>query len=82
MTTAPRERFAKGVARLTKALTSLLGRVGVDDPDTQAHSVLAELIGTICLVRTIKERSRATVILAASQQALKRRLGLVVSVGP
>jgi TetR/AcrR family transcriptional repressor of nem operon len=76
MSKKPQERFAEGVARFTKYLGLLLARAEVEDAQQQAHSVLAELVGAICLARAVKSRASAATILSDSQKAMKKRLGL------
>ncbi len=73
---ASRERFAAGVANLVEDLAGHLGRLGRADPEADASSMLAELLGALSLARTEPDARRSESILAGSRAALKRRLGL------
>ena len=71
-----RERFARGVAGLTAALAQKLAAHGVDQPQNEAASVLAELVGARSLARAEPDPERSDAILATSKAAITRRYHL------
>ncbi|GAA5082763.1 TetR/AcrR family transcriptional regulator [Lysobacter panacisoli] len=71
-----RDAFAAGARRLADALAQPLGRLGHEDADVLASSVLAELVGAITLARCEPSRTRAIAHLDASRMQLLRRLDL------
>ncbi len=71
-----RDCFAVGVERLTAVLSGLLKGLGRPDPDAEAGSLLAELVGALSLARAETDPVRSDAILARSRSSLKRRLGL------
>lgn len=73
---AAREAFAAGSRRLTQALSQPLSRLGHDDAPALAASVLAEMVGALALARCESDRVRSNAQLAASRNALHRRLDL------
>jgi len=73
---AARDQYGQGVARLTDRLAGQLALLGQDDPETLAHSMVAELVGALSLARATPELEQSDRILAASRAALKQRLGL------
>ncbi len=68
--------FGAGLAALTGDLAALLREVGLSEPDLEARSMLAELVGALSLARSEPDRDRSDSILAASRRLLKRRLDL------
>jgi TetR/AcrR family transcriptional repressor of nem operon len=76
LTEATRAIYAEGVQRLTLRLQVMLGELGLPDTATQAHSMIAELIGALSLARVEPDAKRSDAILSASKQQLKQRLGL------
>jgi TetR/AcrR family transcriptional repressor of nem operon len=79
MSKAARTGFSAGVSRLVDGLAVLLEHAGVADPRTQASSTVAELVGALSLARSADKPAAAKEMLAASRQAVKKRLGLVSS---
>ena len=71
-----RERFAAGVAKRVEELAGHLERLGRKDPQADASSMLAELLGALSLARAEPNAKRSDAIMARSRAALKRRLGL------
>lgn len=71
-----REEFARGVHRLTTAIAAPLARMGHDDPDALAASVVSELVGTLALARAEPDAAAAENRLSSSRRMIKRRLGL------
>lgn len=71
-----RERYGAGVAGLSAKIAGQLQRMGRDDADALAASVVAELVGALCLSRAVADPRQSDAILDASLTALKRRLGL------
>jgi len=71
---AAREQFAAGVQRLTGRLSEKLAVLGHANADTEAHSMVAELVGALSLARIEPNAKRSNAILIASRQLLKQRL--------
>jgi TetR/AcrR family transcriptional regulator, transcriptional repressor for nem operon len=76
LTASARERFAAGVAGLRRRIAEQLGRLGHDDADAEASSVIAELVGALSLARAEPDGAASDAILANSKASLKRRLNL------
>jgi TetR/AcrR family transcriptional repressor of nem operon len=75
-----RRRFAEGAAGLRQEVAKLLGALGREDAEALASSTVAELVGAILLARAEADRQTSDAILAASREALKRRLGLAAPI--
>ncbi|USQ94788.1 TetR/AcrR family transcriptional regulator [Caulobacter sp. RL271] len=73
---ASRERYARGVARLTGIIATHLAALGRDYAEDEASSALAELVGALTLARAEPDPGRSDAILERSRAHLKRRLGL------
>jgi TetR/AcrR family transcriptional repressor of nem operon len=71
-----REAFAAGVEGLRARLAAHLAMIGRPDPEDEAGSMLAELVGALCLARAEPDPARSDAILSRSRAALKTRLGL------
>jgi TetR/AcrR family transcriptional regulator, transcriptional repressor for nem operon len=71
-----RERFARGVEGLRASLATKLAAHGIDHPDSEAASMLAELVGAVSLARAEPDRDRSDAILATSKAAIRRRYNL------
>lgn len=71
-----RDRFAQGVRTLTAVLAKRLELLGHDDPDLEASSMLAEMVGALGLARGETDPDRSDLILERSRQMVKRRLRL------
>lgn len=76
LTDAARERFAAGVGRLRARLAEQLAELGREDPETDASSMLSELVGALSLARAEPDRQASDAILDRSRRAVKRRFGL------
>ena len=72
---ASRARFAAGVARLTGKLAERLAQLGHAEPQAEASSMLAEMVGALSLARAEPDPTASDAILARSKTALKRRFG-------
>jgi len=68
-----RAEFAAGVGRLTERLGEQLERLGVANPQDEATSMLAEMVGALALARAEPDNERSESILNASRQRLKAR---------
>jgi TetR/AcrR family transcriptional regulator, transcriptional repressor for nem operon len=79
---AARQEFAAGVAGLTARIGGLLSALGRPDAELLASSSLAELVGALSLARSVADPKQSEVILKASRNALKLRLGLAESDPP
>jgi TetR/AcrR family transcriptional regulator, transcriptional repressor for nem operon len=73
---AARGRYSSGVAGLTARMAALLAQIGHPDPEADASSALAEMVGAVALSRAEPDPGRADEILARSKRSVKRRLGL------
>jgi TetR/AcrR family transcriptional repressor of nem operon len=71
-----RARFAQGVAKMAARIAAVLAELGEPDPESQAGSMLAEMVGALSLARADPEPGRSDAILARSRAALKIRFGL------
>jgi len=73
---ASRERFAEGARRLNEVLAEQFEKLGHDDAQAQADSMLAELVGALTMARAETDMKRSDAILQHSKQSLLRRFGL------
>jgi TetR/AcrR family transcriptional repressor of nem operon len=71
-----REKFSAGVESLAVRLEALICELGPPEPHDLAHSVLAEMVGALALARALADRDQSDALLAASRNAILRRLGL------
>jgi TetR/AcrR family transcriptional repressor of nem operon len=71
-----RQRYAQGVAHLTKVIAGHLVALGHDRAEEEASSALAELVGAVTLARAEPEAARSDALLERSRTHLKHRLGL------
>jgi TetR/AcrR family transcriptional repressor of nem operon len=71
-----RGRYSSGVASLAARMAALLAETGRPDPEADASSAVAEMVGAVALSRAEPDLTRADEILARSKRAVKRRLGL------
>lgn len=76
LTDEARGRVAAGVARLRGRLAEQLAELGREDPETDASSMLAELVGALSLARAEGDPQASDAILDRSRRAVKRRFGL------
>ena len=76
LTRTARERFAAGVAGLRQRLGGQLALLGHADPDAEASSMIAELVGALSLARAEPDPAASDAILDRSNAALKRRFAL------
>ncbi|CAM3725584.1 TetR/AcrR family transcriptional regulator [Rahnella bruchi] len=68
--------FARGIERIRAMIIRQLTEMGVDDPQTAAISVSAELMGSLSLARCEPDREISDALLESAKKALKRRLNL------
>jgi TetR/AcrR family transcriptional repressor of nem operon len=73
---AARQAFSDGTQRLSDVLARPLQRLGHDDADALARSLLAELVGALALARCEADPGRAAVHLDASRRQALARLNL------
>ena len=71
-----RAQFAASRQRLAVALSVLLEEAGIRNPETEASSMFAELLGALSLARLEPDAERSDAILANSRRSIKRRLGI------
>jgi TetR/AcrR family transcriptional repressor of nem operon len=71
-----RRRFAAGVERLQGWFAERLAELGRAEPEAEAASMLAELVGAMSLARAEPDRAASDLMLARSRSLLKRRVGL------
>lgn len=76
LTEAARTSFATGVAAMRARLAERLRALARPDPESEASSMLAELVGALSLARAEPDPATSDAILDRSRAALKRRLGL------
>jgi TetR/AcrR family transcriptional regulator, transcriptional repressor for nem operon len=68
--------FSAGAAGLAARLAGRLAALGWLEPEADAASLLAELVGALALARAEPDPRRSDAILAASRASLKRRFSL------
>jgi TetR/AcrR family transcriptional repressor of nem operon len=73
---AVRARFAEGVQALETSLAEPLKALGRGDPQAEAGSLLAEMVGALALARAEPDRARADEMLRRSRERILQRLGL------
>jgi TetR/AcrR family transcriptional repressor of nem operon len=71
-----RTQLAQGATRLSAMLAVQLERLGFVDPQREANSVLAELVGAMTLARAEQNPARSDAWLAHSRLSVRLRLGL------
>lgn len=71
-----RQQFSNGVSRLTVVIADQLRELGRDQPEADASSMMAELIGALSLARAEPDPQRSATILEVSRRSLISRLGL------
>ncbi|HEX3915741.1 MAG TPA: TetR/AcrR family transcriptional regulator, partial [Caulobacteraceae bacterium] len=76
LTDTARARFAAGVQGLRERIATLLAGLKATDPDAEASSMIAELVGALSLARAEPDPAASDLILTRSKAALKRRLNL------
>jgi TetR/AcrR family transcriptional repressor of nem operon len=76
---AVRARFAEGVQALETSLAEPLRALGRGDPQAEAGSLLAEMVGALALARAEPDRARADEMLRRSRERILQRLGLEVA---
>jgi TetR/AcrR family transcriptional regulator, transcriptional repressor for nem operon len=71
-----RARFAAGVSGLEAQLADVLAKLGRADPQAEAGSLVAELVGALALARAEPDPKRADEMLRRSRARLMQRFGL------
>jgi TetR/AcrR family transcriptional repressor of nem operon len=71
-----RTAFGERVASLTARLSAMLAELGREDPEEDAASMIAEMVGALSLARAEPDEVRSEAILSRSRRSVKRRLGL------
>ncbi len=74
---AMRAQVTSGIGGLTEQLATTLAAMGQADPAGEASSVLAELVGAVCLARADIDPVRADQMLERTRTSLRRRFGLM-----
>jgi TetR/AcrR family transcriptional repressor of nem operon len=70
---ASRAQLAAGVARLEERFRVQLESLGIPNPQDEASSIVAEMVGALALARAEPDSERSESILNASKQRLKAR---------
>jgi TetR/AcrR family transcriptional repressor of nem operon len=73
---AARERYGRGLADLTGRVAGLLRRLGRDEADDLAASLIAELVGALALSRAVADPGQSDAILARTRRTARLRAGL------
>ena len=76
LTERARARYARGVAGLTQMISERLAALGHPDPDVQASSMLAEMVGALSLARAVPDPEASDLILERSRRSIRTRFGL------
>jgi len=71
-----RARFAAGVQSLETSLAAPLEALGRADPQAEAGSLLAEMVGALALARAEPDRARADEMLRRSRDRILQRFAL------
>jgi TetR/AcrR family transcriptional repressor of nem operon len=71
---AVRETFVTAVDRLTGGIATLLERLGSDEPQVRAASLLSELIGTLAIARIRPDAAEAAAFLDRSRASILSEL--------
>lgn len=81
MPAVARANFEAGVEAFRTRIRLALDDLGYEDPEGTASSVLAEMVGSAMLARSITDRATAEDVLRISREKLKERLGLAMIQG-
>jgi TetR/AcrR family transcriptional repressor of nem operon len=73
---AARTSFTRGMEKLNVMMSGHLRRLGHADASDLARSMMAELVGTLCVARAWGINKKADAMLRRSRASLKQRLGL------
>jgi TetR/AcrR family transcriptional regulator, transcriptional repressor for nem operon len=76
LTEKARQRFSAGVVGLRRRVADWLAVLGHADPEAEASSMIAELVGALSLARGEPDPAASDAILDRSKAALKRRFAL------
>jgi TetR/AcrR family transcriptional repressor of nem operon len=76
LTEQTRAIYADGVQKLVVRLAAMLAELDRPEPEGEARSLVAELVGALALARVEPDAKRSDAILAASKRQLVRRFGL------
>jgi TetR/AcrR family transcriptional repressor of nem operon len=71
-----RARFAEGVQALEASLAAQLAALGRADPEAEAGSLLAEMVGALTLARAEPDKARADEMLRRSRERILQRFAL------
>jgi TetR/AcrR family transcriptional repressor of nem operon len=74
---AARERFEEGMDAFRANFITAIEKLGLDEPEDLASSVVAEMVGALALARSMSDEEAAGKLLARSREQLKRRLHLL-----
>lgn len=72
---AARDRFAAGVAVLTKRISAALAELGFDHPDAEGSAILSQLVGAVVLARAV-DGAASDAILENARASLVSHYGL------
>jgi TetR/AcrR family transcriptional repressor of nem operon len=72
-----RRQFTTGFAALVAAFSRLISESGLQDAESLAQSVFAEMVGALTLARGTARSKQSNAILDTSRQGVGRRLGLI-----
>ena len=73
---ATRARFEAGVVGIASRLALPLGALGHADPDAEARSLLAQLVGAVALARAVGDPALSDAMLGDTHAAIVARYGL------
>jgi TetR/AcrR family transcriptional repressor of nem operon len=76
MNAASRTAFSRGMQALVAKVAEALSALGHIDSETEAQSLVSELVGALSLSRVETRARQADAILAASRTLIKARFGL------
>ncbi|MCQ8242227.1 TetR/AcrR family transcriptional regulator [Rhizosaccharibacter radicis] len=76
MPSGARRRFEAGIDGFRASLERAFKAIGAAEPALMASSTLSEMVGAMALARAFEDDDRANLILEASREQIKTRLGL------
>ncbi|WP_211435302.1 TetR/AcrR family transcriptional regulator [Chitinasiproducens palmae] len=71
-----RKRLSQGIEGMVRLVRGHLERLGRHDPESDANTALAQMIGAVILARTLQSRKHSDALLKQTRAAVRRQFGL------